>query len=54
MGAEIVLGAHNKDISEDTVQRFTYSQSFVHPNWDWSTIDNDIMLFHLDQEVEFR
>ncbi len=81
-GLEIVLGAHNKDVAEDTwikaqagrnhgvaslilrprtksivllhsVILTQVEQIFVHPNWDYGTINNDILLFKLEDEVAF-
>ncbi len=34
--------------------RIGVEAQFVHPNWDYSVIDNDIMLFKLAEDIEFN
>ena len=52
--ARIVLGAHNKDINEDTQVKARVKNIFTYPGWDAETIDNDIMLIKLTEDVEFN
>jgi len=50
----VVLGAFNKDITEETQVRYNVEGIFVIPSWNESAIDNDIMLLKLDQAVDFN
>ncbi len=49
-----MLGAHNKDTSEESQISVGIEEQFVFPGWNPNTIDNDIMLFKLDEDVEFN
>ena len=52
--ARILLGAHNKDITEDTQVSARVENIFTYPWWDDVNTDNDIMLIKLAEDVEFN
>ena len=52
--AVILLGAHNKDISEDTQVRVAIDLQSKHPAYSDVTNDNDIMFFKLAEEVQYN
>ena len=49
---EVILGAHNILQNEPTQVRITTTQKVVHPNWQPTTLANDIALLKLPIKVE--
>ena len=47
------IGDHDNSVNEGSEQWLRSLQVFMHPNWDSSTIDNDIAVIQLDGEVKF-
>ncbi|GAB4201103.1 MAG: hypothetical protein OHK0022_22820 [Roseiflexaceae bacterium] len=50
-GYTVVLGDHNRTISEGTEQIRSVSQIIIHPSYNPSTYNNDIALFRLSSPV---
>lgn len=50
-GYTVVLGDHNRSVSEGTEQVRTVSQIIVHPSYNSSTYNNDLALFKLSSAV---
>jgi len=49
---EVILGAHAILQNESTQVRITTGDKYVHPNWQASTLSNDIALLKLPSKVQ--